>query len=81
LAIHLVVYLLVLNVLSEDQLCRAIGDLGLPPRLILALQRFEVPLNAVHADRERFNPVEALGVLGQYRREHACDNIFKFRMP
>jgi hypothetical protein len=28
-------------------------------------------LNPVHADRERINQVEALGVLGQDRREHA----------
>ena len=55
----------------EDQLRRVIGDLGLPPGLHLALQRFEVPLNPVHADRERVNQVKALGVLGQDRREDA----------
>jgi hypothetical protein len=55
----------------EDQLRRPVGDLRLPPRLNLALQRFEVPLNPVHADRECVNQVEALGVLGQDRREHA----------
>jgi hypothetical protein len=32
--------------------------------------RFEVPLNPVHADRERVNQVEALGMRGQYRREN-----------
>ena len=35
----------------EDQLRRVIGDLGLPPSPHLALQRFEVPLNPVHANR------------------------------
>jgi hypothetical protein len=44
----------------EDQLRRVIGDLGLPPGLHLALQRFEVPLNPVHANRERVNQVEVL---------------------
>lgn len=55
----------------EDQLRCLVGDLRLPPRLNLALQRLEVPLNPVHADRERVNQVEALGVLGQDRSEHA----------
>jgi hypothetical protein len=55
----------------EDQLRRVVGDLRLPPQFDLALQRLEVPLNSVHTNRERINQVEALGVLGQYRREHA----------
>jgi hypothetical protein len=54
----------------EDQLRRVVGDLRLPRQFDLALQRFEVPLNPVHADRERINQVEALGVLGQDRSEH-----------
>ena len=61
----------------EDQLCRLVGDLRLPPRLNLALQWLEVSLNPVHADRERVNQVEALGVLGQDRREHTWDNVSK----
>ena len=48
----------------DDQLRRIIGDLSLPPGLHLALLRFEVPLNPVHADRECINQAEALGVLG-----------------
>ena len=36
----------------EDQLRRVVGDLRLSPRLNLALQRLEVPLNPVHADRD-----------------------------
>jgi hypothetical protein len=53
----------------EDQLRRVIGDLSPPPGLHLALQRLEVPLNPVHANRERINQVKTLGVLGQDRRE------------
>jgi len=59
----------------KDQLCALVRDLHLPPRLDLALQRLEVPLNPVHADRECINQVEALGVLGQDRSEHACNNV------
>ena len=63
----------------EDQLRRLISDLRLPPCLNLALQRLEVPLNPVHADRERVNEIEALGMLGKYRREIARDNVSKFQ--
>lgn len=59
----------------EHQPRRIVGDLRLPPQFNLALQRLEVPLNSVHADRERINEIEALGVLGKYRREIARDNI------
>jgi hypothetical protein len=55
----------------EDQLRGIVGDLR-PPQFDLALQRLEVPLNSVHANRERTNEIEALGVLGKHRREHAC---------
>jgi hypothetical protein len=55
----------------EDQLRCLIGDLRFPPQFDLALQRLEVPLNSVHANRERINEIEALGVLGKHRREHA----------
>jgi hypothetical protein len=40
----------------------------------LTLQWFKVPLNPVNADRKRVDQVEALGMLGQDRREHAWDN-------
>jgi hypothetical protein len=53
----------------KDQLRCLISDLRLPPCLNLALQRLKVPLNPVLANRERINEVEALGVLGQDRRE------------
>jgi hypothetical protein len=59
----------------EDQPCGIVGDLPLPPQFNLALQGFEIPLDSVHAYRERVNQVEALGVLGQDRREHAGDNV------
>jgi hypothetical protein len=55
----------------EDQLRRLVGDLRFPPQFPLALQRLEVPLNSVHANRERINEIEALGVLGKHGREHA----------
>jgi len=45
---------------AEDQLRCVIGNLCLPPTLDLALQRLEVPLNTVHANRERVNQVETL---------------------
>jgi hypothetical protein len=35
--------------------------------------------SSVHAYRKRIDQVEALGVLGQDRREHAGDNVPKFR--
>jgi hypothetical protein len=42
----------------EDQLRRVVGDLGSSPQLNLALQRFEVPLDSVHADRQGVNQIE-----------------------
>ena len=48
-------------------------NLRLSPQFNLALQRFEVPLNPVHADGERINQVEALGMLGEDRREIAAE--------
>jgi hypothetical protein len=45
--------------------------LRLPPQFNLALQGLKVPLNPVHSNRERINEIEALGVLGKHRREHA----------
>ena len=53
----------------EDQPRRIVGDLRLPPQFRLALQRLEVSLNSVHANRERINEIEALGVLGKHRRK------------
>jgi hypothetical protein len=59
----------------KDQLRRVVGDLGLSPQFDLALQRLEVPLNSVHANRERINEIEALGVLGKHRRERTSHNV------
>jgi hypothetical protein len=58
----------------QDQPCGIVGDLRLPPQFNLALQGLEIPLDSVHAYRERINQVEAPGVLGQDRR----DNVSKF---
>ena len=63
----------------EDQLCALVGELHFPPHLHLRLQWFKVPLNPVNADRKRVDQVEALGVLGQHRREHAWDNVSNSR--
>ena len=57
----------------QDQPCGIVGDLRLPPQFNLALQGLEIPLDSVHAYRERINQVEALGVLGQDRREIAAE--------
>jgi hypothetical protein len=38
--------------------------------------RLEVPLNSFHADREHINEIEALGVLGEHRREDAAERSF-----
>jgi len=35
-------------------------------------------LDAIHSDREQVDQVEAFGVLGQQRSEHACDNVSEF---
>ena len=59
--------------------CGIVGDLRLSPQFNLALQRLEVPLDSVHAHRERINQIEVLGVLGQYKCERVCDNISELR--
>ena len=59
----------------EDQLDTIIGDLRLSRAFNPALHRFEVPLDAVHANSKRVNQVEALTVLRQHRRKHAVDNV------
>jgi hypothetical protein len=51
------------------------GDLRLSRAFNLALHRFEVPLDAVHANSKRVNQVEVLTVLRQHRRKHAVDNV------
>ncbi len=57
----------------QDQPCGIVGDLGIPPQFNLALQELEIPLDSVHANRERINEVEALGMLGKDRREIAAE--------
>jgi len=44
----------------------------------LPLHRLEVPLDPVYADGWRIDQVEALGMFGQDRREHAGDNVSEF---
>jgi hypothetical protein len=54
------------------------GNATCGERIQPTVEQSETPLNPVHAYRERINQVEALGVLGQDRREHARDNVSKF---
>jgi hypothetical protein len=55
---------LAINEGSINDQCRlGVGDLGQPPVLDLAPHRLEIPLDAVNANRERVDQVEALGVL------------------
>jgi hypothetical protein len=50
----------------------------LPPVFDLALHGFEVPPDPVHSEGKSVNQIEALTVVGQYRCEHARDNVSKF---
>ena len=50
---------------EEDVLFRA-------PSLHLPAQGLKVPLHAVHSDRQDVREAQVLGVLDEYRREHAC---------
>jgi len=66
----------------KDEFRLLVGDLCLPPRLDLPPHRLEIPLDAIYANRERVDlsiRVEALGVFGQNRLEHAWDNVSKFQ--
>jgi hypothetical protein len=45
------------------------------PRLDLFPHRLEVPLHAVHSNREDVHKAKVLGVLGQHGRESAWDNV------
>lgn len=62
----------------EDQLRLVIGDLRLPPRLNLALERLNVPLIPVHAHSQRIDQSDALTVFGQNVAERSCDDVSKF---
>jgi hypothetical protein len=62
----------------EDQLCRVIGGLRLPPVFDLALQGLEISLDAVHTNCQGVDEIKALAVLGQDRRERALDKVPKF---
>jgi len=55
----------------EDQLGALVGDLCLTALLDLALHRLKVALDAIDSNRERIDQIEALGVLGLDRGEHA----------
>ncbi len=53
----------------DNQLRRFVGETRLLPCLDLLPHGFEVPLHAVHADREDVHKVDAFRMLREYRRE------------
>ena len=61
--------------LLNDQLRHRGGQLPPLPLFNLALERFEIALDSVHADGKRILDREVLGMLREDRREHARDNV------
>jgi len=61
----------------EDGFGPVVADLALPLHLDLAPHRFKSSLNPVNTHRQGVDQIEALGVLGQDRREHALDKVAK----
>ena len=61
----------------KDQLRLLVRDPCLPPVVDLAPHRLEIPLNAIYANRERVDQVEALGVFGENGLKRARDNVSK----
>ena len=55
----------------DDELRGLIRKLGCTPSLDLPAHRLEVPLHAVHADREDVDEAQVLRMLGQHGSEHA----------
>src|SRR6266436_765743 len=47
------------------------------PRVYLFPHRLEVPLHAVHSNREDVHEAQMFGVLGEHGREHVWDNVSK----
>jgi hypothetical protein len=61
--------------LVDDQLRHRGGQLPPLPLFNLALERFEIALDSVHADGKRILDRKVLGMLREDRREHARDNV------
>ena len=59
----------------DNQLRGLVRETGPLPRLDLFPHGLEVPLHAVHADREDAHEAQVLGVLGEHGSEYARDNI------
>ena len=57
----------------KDQFRLLVGDLCLPSTLHMAPHWLEIPLDAIYANRERVNQVEALGVLCENRLEVSAE--------
>ena len=64
--------------LVDEPFCRSVSQLSRLPSLNLLPQGAKVSLHAVHSNSEAVLEQEILGVLCQYRREHAGDNVSKF---
>ena len=61
----------------DDQLRSLVLEASSLPRLDLFPHWLEVPLHAVHPDREDVDEAQMLGVLGKHGHEHAGDNVAK----
>jgi len=55
----------------DDQFRFLVRQAGTLPRLDLFPHGFEVPLHAVHSNREDIHEAQMFGVLGEHGREHA----------
>ncbi len=61
----------------DDQLRSFVLKARPLPRLDFLPHRFEVPLHAVHSDREDVHEAQVLGVFRKYGRERTWDNVAK----
>jgi hypothetical protein len=62
---------------DDDRLRGLIRKTRALASLDLFTHRLEVPLHAVHSNRQDVHKAQMLGVLGDHRREHASDNVAK----
>ncbi len=64
----------------DNQLRGLIWKAGTFPGLDLLPHRLEVPLHAVHPNREDVHEAQVLGVLDEHRCESAWDNVAKLEL-
>src|SRR5260370_42423123 len=67
--------------LVDDDLGVDIGQFTPLPCFHLLAHGLEVPLHAVHADRDAVDERERLRVLREHRGEHTSGNVSEFWMP